>query len=144
MDARPQIVIDTNVIIAALRSHTGSSSTLLARVFGGDEDDAHLSLPLFLQYRAVIARNADELVYEAHEVRDILEWIASRSTFHNVYFLWRPLLPDPDDDMVAELAIAVRADFIVTHNVKDFREIAAFGIRVVTPVQYLQEVGASL
>jgi predicted nucleic acid-binding protein len=51
--------------------------------------------------------------------------------------LWRPLLPDPDDHMVLELAIESRSDFIVTFNRKDFGAAEQFGIRVVTPVEFL-------
>jgi putative PIN family toxin of toxin-antitoxin system len=142
--ASANIVIDTNVIIAGLRSRTGTSNALLGYVFADDGAKAQLSMPLFLQYRAEIARHIDAMAYEPDEVHDILEWIAAHSTFHNVYFLWRPCLPDPDDEMVLELAVGARAPYIVTHNVRDFAGIEHFGIKALTPVQFLVQSGVPL
>jgi len=52
----------------------------------------------------------------------------------------RPLLPDPNDDMVVEVAIASRADFIVTHNTRDFVPAKRLGVQVLTPGAFLKHV----
>ena len=58
-----------------------------------------------------------------------------------VFFLWRPTLRDPDDDMVLELAVAAGCEAVVTYNVRDFRGTDRFGIEVWTPVDLLRKVG---
>jgi predicted nucleic acid-binding protein len=55
--------------------------------------------------------------------------------------LWRPLLQDAGDEFVAELAVTAQADAIVTHNVRDFRGMEKFGVKVLTPKEFLQEIG---
>jgi len=50
-----------------------------------------------------------------------LRRLASYARAQDIHYLWRPFLPDPDDDMVLELAFAANCDFIVTHNTGDFR-----------------------
>ena len=54
-------------------------------------------------------------------------------------FLWRPRLPDPNDDMVLEAAVNGRADAIVTFNRRDFAGvISEFGIDILTPIEILR------
>jgi hypothetical protein len=50
------------------------------------------------------------------------------------------MLPDPKDDMIAELAVAAECPAIVTHNVRDFSGVDAFGIDVLTPAKMLQRL----
>ena len=59
-----------------------------------------------------------------------------------IHFLWRPHLPDPKDDLVLELALAGGAPFIITHNIRDFQGVDAFGIRAVTPDDFLSILSA--
>ena len=58
-----------------------------------------------------------------------------------IFFLWRPFLKDPDDDMLLELAVASEADFIITHNMGDFGGIEQFGVRARRPSKFLKEIG---
>jgi len=60
---------------------------------------------------------------------------------HKIHYLWRPFLPDPKDDMVLEIAVAGQCEYIVTYNEKDFRGAAQFGVKVVTPQAFLEEIG---
>jgi hypothetical protein len=62
------------------------------------------------------------------EVRDLVDAICLLAHRQTIFFLWRPLLPDPKDDMVAELAVAAQCDAVITHNVSDFVPIDPFGI----------------
>lgn len=57
-----------------------------------------------------------------------------------IYFLWRPMLKDPDDDMVLELAVASRSQVIVTHNVGDFFRSDSFGSIAEKPGAFLKSV----
>ena len=55
--------------------------------------------------------------------------------------LWRPLLPDPKDDFVLELAVESRTDFLVTFNTGDFVGAERFGVRVISPREFLAMIG---
>ena len=72
------------------------------------------------------------------EIQDFLDWFTSISSLHKVYFLWRPLLKDPKDDMVLECAVSARAHYIVTYNLSDFLKAESLGVRVVTPSKLLE------
>jgi predicted nucleic acid-binding protein len=136
----PQIVLDTNVVVAAMRSRRGASFALLNLV-GKDFYDFHLSVPLVMEYRDVLARFVGKSGYDAADVDAILNDLCKLGHLHGIYFLWRPFLPDIKDDLLLELAVAARADFIVTHNVRHFPGLAPFGFRAVTPLQFLMHIG---
>ena len=129
------IVLDTNVLISALRSRRGASFRLLSLVGTGRFDIA-LSVPLVLEYEGVA-----DLAVSAGDLSDILDYLCAVAIHRPVFFLWRPTLPDPKDDMVLELAVDADAPIIVTFNTRDFVGSERFGIRVVTPREYLQEIG---
>ena len=63
------------------------------------------------------------------------------ANLHEIYFLWRPYLPDPQDDMVLELAVNAGCKYIVTYNKRDFRGAETFGIEVVTAKEFLEKIG---
>ena len=58
-----------------------------------------------------------------------------------IFFLWRPFLKDPKDDMVLELAVEAEVEYIVTHNLKDFHGAEHFGIKAITPKEFLRKIG---
>ncbi len=74
------------------------------------------------------------------DVGNFLDWFVSISTQHRVHYLWRPMLPDPKDDLVLEAALAADSRYIVTFNLKDFRGAADLGIVVLTPSQFLHHL----
>ena len=137
-DTSVVIVLDTNVLISALRSRKGASFRLLTLVGTGRFDIA-LSVPLVLEYEGVANRLFPDLSVSGRG--DILDYLCSVAIHRPVFFLWRPTLPDPKDDMVLELAVDAGAPIIVTFNTRDFAGSERFGIRVVTPRAYLQEIG---
>lgn len=63
-----------------------------------------------------------------------------QSEHQKIHFLWRPNLPDPNDDHLLELAVASGTDIIITHNTKDLKGIASFGVRSITPKELLEEI----
>ncbi len=65
-------------------------------------------------------------------------YLASISHLQEVFFLWRPHLSDPDDDMVLELAVAAQAEYIVTYNIVDFRGAGDFGVVAIKPADFLE------
>lgn len=137
---RPQIVIDTNVFVAALLSQLGASFKLLMLIDSG-KFGANLSVPLALEYEDVGNRILGQTKLTPADFEDILDYICISSNHHEIYFLWRPFLKDPKDDMVLELAVAGNCEYIVTFNQKDFEGAEKFGVKVVEPKVLLRRIG---
>ena len=78
----------------------------------------------------------------AHYIGDILDYICTVGEKWKIYYLWRPKLSDPKDEMVLELAVTSQSDFIVTFNKSDFQEARKFGIDVVDPAEFLKKLEA--
>jgi len=134
------IVLDTNVFVSALRSRRGASFRLLSLVGTGRFDIA-LSAPLGLEYEGVAHRMLADLGGSGGDLSDILDYLCSVARHRPIFYLWRPTLADPKDDMVLELAVDAGAPVIVTFNVRDFIGADRFGVRAITPREYLQEIG---
>ena len=136
----PQIVIDTNVIIAALRSKRGGSSKLLS-LLGTGLFEIHDSVPLVLEYEDVIQRQRASLGLSNRDVSDFINSLCALAQHHEIYFLWRPFLSDANDELILELAVTAQCDYIITHNLSDFKGIEKFGIQAITPGEFLQIIG---
>jgi putative PIN family toxin of toxin-antitoxin system len=135
-----QVVIDTNVIVSALRSSRGASYKLLW-LLGGDKFEIHLSVPLFLEYEAVAKRLIGEFALTAGQIDDILDYICSLANYQRIFYLWRPFLKDAQDEMVLELAVTAGCEYIITYNETDFEGVERFGLQVRTPQEFLEEIG---
>ena len=136
----PHVVLDTNVLAAALRSKSGASYQLISLLFANKFKIA-LSLPLYMEYLDVLLRPAVKPAgISDADILDFIDEILLQAQTQNIYFLWRPWLKDEKDDMILELAIASNADYIVTFNLKDFRNIELFGIEAVAPKDFLNLV----
>ena len=140
--SKPQVVLDTNVLVSGLRSRNGASYAVLDLV-GRGLFDLHLSVPLVFEYEDVLMREVAGRFVPASTVDAVLDFHCAVARQHRIYFLWRPALRDPGDDMVLELAVAAQADFVVTHNLRDFSGVDRFGLRAVPPRSFLAEIGAS-
>ena len=134
------MVLDTNVIVAALRSNRGASFRVLSNVDSGGFEIC-LSVPLVLEYEAALHRHARSIGLTRRDVTDVLDYLCAVAHRQPIFFLWRPQLRDPQDDMVLELAVAAGCRFLVTFNTRDFASADSFGIRVVTPQQFLHAIG---
>ena len=137
----PRIVIDTNVMVAGLRSRHGSAFRLLGLV-GTGRFVIHLSVPLVLEYEEVLLRKLPHLQVPRSVVEDGLDFHCTVAIRHQIFFLWRPYLPDPSDDMLLELAVTARCDFIVPYNTRDFVGAERFALRVIEPGAFLRYIGA--
>jgi putative PIN family toxin of toxin-antitoxin system len=133
----PNVVIDTNVIIAALRSRRGASNKLLSLV-GTRKFEIHDSVALILEYEEVLQRQRHELGLSEEEVSIFIDSLCAMAHHHQIYFLWRPFLTDVNDELVLELAVSANCEYILTHNVSDFKGSEKFGIRAITPKEFLQ------
>lgn len=138
-----QIVLDTNVIIAALRSRNGASFEIL-RLIGENTTQENfqinLSVPLVLEYETVIHRHRNALGLTRNDVDALVGYLCEVANQYEIYYLWRPYLSDPKDDMVLEVAVAGQVDYIVTHNVKDFKNSDIFGVIAITPASFLTKI----
>jgi putative PIN family toxin of toxin-antitoxin system len=131
-----QVVLDTSVLVAAMRSRFGASNRLLSLV-GDNRWRPNITVAVALEYEAVLKRNCREFNLTEEEIDDTLDAIFSYAGLHRLYFLWRPVAADPDDDLVMEAAIASHSDFVVTFNKRDFPESGRFGIECITPREFL-------
>jgi putative PIN family toxin of toxin-antitoxin system len=129
-------VIDTNVLVAALRSSKGASHEILLAADLGEFEVA-LSVPLLAEYDDVCHRPESGIAIPTSAVDDVINRIAQLSRQQTIHYLWRGILPDPKDDMVLEVAVAAGASHIVTFNIKHLKQASEFGIAVVTPSEFL-------
>jgi len=135
----PDIVLDTNVIVAALRSKRGASNKVLSLV-GTQLFEIHDSVALILEYEDVLQRQRIELGLSQDDVADFIDSLCSIAHHHTIYFSWRPTLSDVNDELVLEVAVSARCEYIVTHNISDFKGIDQFGIQAITPGEFLQVI----
>lgn len=134
-----QIVIDTNVLYAGLRSKRGASYKLLKHLDSG-KFETNLSVPLILEYEEVLLRKQPMLNFTVKEIRQILDYFCKIANLHEVHFLWRPILKDPKDDMILDLAVRANCKYIVTYNTRDFISVNKFGIKAVTAQELLKTI----
>lgn len=138
-------VLDTDVLVAALRSRLGASRQLLIAALDR-RCELLLSVPLMLEYEAVLTRSEhlEACGLSAGDVGLLLDDLASLAQPVKLAFRWRPQLPDPGDDMVLETAVNGNADAIVTFNQRDFREATkTFTCDVIFPAEALRRLGRS-
>lgn len=130
-----------NVLVAALRSRQGASFALFDRLgtpAAGYE--LHVSVPLVFEYEDVLRRQAPDVGLSVEDVDAVLDFVCAVAHHRQIFFLWRPALRDPGDDMVLELAVEASADYLVTFNTRDFAGAERFGVRVITPRNLLRRL----
>jgi putative PIN family toxin of toxin-antitoxin system len=135
-----RVVLDTDVVLAAVLSERGGSRRMLLRVVDG-QLLALISVSLMLECEAVLKRpehlRAAGITIGDAEV--ILDQLAASMTAVDIFFLWRPMLRDGADDMVLETAVNGSANVIVTFNTRDFGHVPErFGIEVCRPEEFLR------
>jgi len=135
-----QVVIDTNVLVAALLSNMGASHRLL-RLVGDPRWRINLSVPLVLEYEQTLKRVCAGGSLGGNDIDGVLRFLCANANLRLISFLWRPLLPDPKDEFVLELAVESRADFLITFNTRDFVGAERFGVRVISPREFLAIIG---
>ena len=136
----PQVIIDTNIMVAGLRSRKGSAFRLLTLV-GTGLFEIHLSVPLVLEYEEVLLRQLPNLQVNQVDIENLIDFHCSVAQHHQIFFLWRPYLRDPKDDMILELAVKASCQRIITYNIRDFIGVEKFGLQAVKPANFLQSIG---
>jgi putative PIN family toxin of toxin-antitoxin system len=133
-----KVVIDTNVLVAAARSRNGASFELVSMLPSARFEFA-LTVGVYTEWQAVLTRPEHLPPGVTREAAlGFVRYLASLAYLQDVHFLWRPFLRDPDDDMLLECAVASGSEFIVTHNVRDFRRVEQLNIRAITPADFLK------
>jgi len=135
-----QIVVDTNVLIAGLRSQRGASYKLLS-MLNDERWQLNVSTALILEYEEVLKRERVQLSLSLEDIDDILDGLCAIANKRNIFYLWRPTARDPDDEFLVDLAVRTQADFIITYNKRDLQKAEEFGITLVTAKEFLQKVG---
>ena len=133
-----RVVLDTNVVVAAVRSRRGASFRVISEI-GRGRFELVLSVPLFVEYEDALTRARPPELSLA-DVSVFLDYLCSEAHLQEIFYLWRPHLPDPKDDMVLEAAVAGHCAAIVTHNGRHFEPAATFGIRILTPFEFLRRL----
>ena len=133
-------VLNTDVLVAAVRSDAGASRQILLAALGG-RFELLLSVPLMFEYEAVLCRQEHMAASgaSAEDVREILDGLAAIGKKVRLAFRWRPALSDANDDMVLETSVNGQAYAIVTFNEGDFNPVTAkFGCLVMRPGEFLK------
>ncbi|MDP2111002.1 MAG: putative toxin-antitoxin system toxin component, PIN family [Thiobacillus sp.] len=133
-------VIDTNIFVAGLRSDGGASRAVLRDALQGRIEPL-FGNALWLEYEDLLGRPVWTDATTSKERRQVLAALARVGRWVNIYYGWRPNLPDEADNHLIELAMAGGAAAIITHNVRDIRrgELLLNGLRVHTPAEYLEK-----
>ncbi len=137
---RPTVVLDTNILVAGLRSRRGASHRLL-QLLGTERFEIAISVPHVLEYEDTLMRQVDVIGLEASDITTVVDYVCSIGQRQEIYFLWRPVLRDPKDELVLELAVAASCDGIVTFNKRDFAGASQFGLWLMTPREFLTQIG---
>jgi putative PIN family toxin of toxin-antitoxin system len=138
------MVLDTTVMVAALRSAAGASRQLVVAALE-KRFELLLSVPLFIEYEAVLTRKEHLRAsgLKRAEVMALLDALAIVAEPVVPNFRWRPMLRDPNDDMVFEAALNGQADLLVTFNKRDFEQSMLKHLRIASPAEALGELEES-
>ena len=134
------VVIDTNVLISALRSKQGASHKLLL-LLADDAFTPNVSVPLFIEYESVAKRTGLLSGLDSNIINSILDYFLSKSKIRKIFYLWRPFLKDQKDDLVLEVAVESQSEYIITFNTSDFSGCEKFGVKIVTPYEFMKVRG---
>lgn len=137
-----KVVLDTDVVVAGLRSPSGASAEVLRRVLR-DELTILISVALALEYEAIchLAEHRLAAGASAQDVENMLDALMGKAIPVNIHYQWRPQLHDAADEMVLEAAVNGQADAIVTFNLRDYSTAPKrFGIQLLTPSDFLRKV----
>lgn len=134
------VVIDTNVLVSAMRSRRGASFKLMS-LLPDERFSLVVSVPLVVEYQDVLTRQALASAITTEDIIDFVDFLCEVAIRQDIFFLWRPSLPDPMDELVLEAAVAGGCSVIVTYNKSDFRGAEQFGVRVLDAREFLTEIG---
>jgi len=125
-------VLDTSVLYAALRSRRGAARRVVDLTLDG-KVTAHVSVPLVLEYEAVLLREAEALGITPREARIVLAALVQQADRHAIHYRWPSYVRDPDDAHVLATAVAASCPHLITFNKRDFHRAWEVGVTLHTP-----------
>lgn len=137
-----RLVLDTDVVVAAMRSPRGASAALL-RTAQSARVTILLGVALAVEYEAVCHEPEHQIAagLSQKEVNQFVTAVIALAEPITIHYLWRPKLRDPNDEMVLEVAVNGQADAIVTFNKKDYGSVAKeFNVEVLLPAQIIKRI----
>jgi predicted nucleic acid-binding protein len=135
--AKLRAVMDTNVLVAAFRSRRGASFEVFRRLRRG-EWTAVVSNHLLFEYEEVMKRDAAALGLNLDEIDELLNAICARADEWPLKHGWEPILPDPDDEPLVQLAHESGAMRLISHNIRHLRPAAEMGIQILKPGEFFR------
>jgi predicted nucleic acid-binding protein len=138
MASAERVVLDTSVLVAAARSRLGASFAIVSAI-PSPKFQVCLSVSLYAEWQDAMTRSQHlpPDTTPEHASR-FLRYLATQAWLQDIFYLWRPFLADPDDDMILELAFAAGCRYIITHNVRDFAGCEQLGVSAITPGKFLK------
>lgn len=130
------VILDTSVVFSALQSKNGVSYKILEKLLS-EEFSIAVSVPLIMEYEAMLKKKLVPEIYTDEDIDSVIDYFCLVGKHTKIYYLWRPHLKDAFDDHVLEVALSSGVSYIVTHNVKDFKNIKEMGITAITPREFL-------
>jgi putative PIN family toxin of toxin-antitoxin system len=112
---RDEVVIDTNVILSGLKSKKGCSYKLLDFI-SQDKVTFSISVPLILEYESILLKFKDTIGLTVRDIRDFIDYLCKVGNQTKIYYLWRPILKDPFDDHILEVAVNSESKYIITQS----------------------------
>jgi putative PIN family toxin of toxin-antitoxin system len=137
-----RLVLDTDVVIAGMRSPKGASAALL-KAAQSTKFALLLSVPLAVEYEAICGELEHQVVagLSAQEASQFVTAVIALSEPVSIHYLWRPKLRDPNDEMVLETAVNGQANAIITFNKRDYGSVPSeFGIEVLLPGEVIKRI----
>ena len=130
-------VMDTNVLVSAFRSQSGASYELL-RLLREARWTLVLSNTVLGEYHEILHREADALKLTHADADAYLDALCALAEQRLLTSEWQPVAADPDDEALVQLAREAGVQYLVTHNVRDVRGAAQFGVQVMRPAEFLE------
>ena len=135
-------ILDTNILLAAFWSSTGASHQVFRELLAGNWI-AVIENHLVTEYDEVLKRHADDLEMTLAEIDAALDGLCVIAERWKLCPGWIPVLRDPDDEPILQLAIEARVPYVVTRNVRDFEGTGRFGIEIIQPADFLKLIRQS-
>lgn len=136
------LTLDTNIFYQVLRSNCGASYYIFQQV-RNRKIQISLSVPVFNEYQEVLTRRKSlkEFGLEITDIEKFLRFIAYVGKTFEIYYLFRPNLKDESDNKFLELALTSQSDYLVTNNIKDFKnsELNFDQLQIITPANFTKK-----
>jgi putative PIN family toxin of toxin-antitoxin system len=131
--------MDTNVLIAAFRSRQGASFHVFRHLRLGNWT-AVLSNHLLFEYEEVLKRQSQQLGLSLSDIDELLNAICARAEECQLSQDWKPILVDPDDEPLVQLAVESGALLIVSYNLRHLQPALQLGVQLLQPKDFLAKL----